>query len=179
MARSLLISSSSRTTAGLACLAVLRLGLGLVLVIAGLAKMRNPFLFLSEIYDYELVGPGVGVAVASVLPAIEVVVGCCLLFGVMLPGAFATCSVLAVIFICAAASALARELRVTCGCFSGYAQGKIGYDTVFRSGVMLLASISGIILACWLQREAGRPSGAGMRDTSVPFSGKEVPHGAA
>jgi hypothetical protein len=50
-----------------------RFVLGGILLIAALTKMSRPFLFLSEIYDYDLVGRKTGFTVAILLPAIELI----------------------------------------------------------------------------------------------------------
>jgi len=134
------------TTASRICLLAIRFLVGGTLLVAGLGKMRDPFLFLAQAYDYQLVGPTVGLLITILLPATEVIVGGCLLFCLFLPGSFAVAMILSLIMLFAMSSALVRHLGITCGCFSGADVGKIGYDTIFRSLILLIACVAGFLM---------------------------------
>ena len=57
----------------------LRLGIGITMLFAGLAKARLPHEFLAVVYDYQIVGPPYGRFVAMVLPQLEIIIGSFLL----------------------------------------------------------------------------------------------------
>ena len=69
-------------------LVALRLFLGLLLLYSGMAKIRQPFEFLTAVYAYDLVGPTIGLLLAAGLPWLEIVVGGCLVSGWLPQGAF-------------------------------------------------------------------------------------------
>lgn len=54
---------------------VARLALGCIFIAGSIAKLRQPYDFLGSVYNYELVGPGLGAVVAIVLPWLELFVG--------------------------------------------------------------------------------------------------------
>jgi hypothetical protein len=64
-----------------------RIGLGSLLLYDGLLKARHPYDLLSGIYELELVGPKLGILIATVLPWVEILCALCLLGGVFLSGA--------------------------------------------------------------------------------------------
>lgn len=118
---------------------VLRLGLGCMFIWASLPKIRQPFDFLSNVYDYEMVGPKMGMLVAMVLPWLELLLGICLVGGIFLSGALLMGTGLMVIFTYGHASVLSRGLLISCGCFSASSPELIGYATLIRSCLILSA----------------------------------------
>lgn len=98
----------------------LRVGLGGLLLAAGLLKLRDPASFATEIANYQLI-PWLAPYLAVTLPATEVVVGFAL---VVLPlrwrrGAAAAALALFGMFGAAVASAYFRHIDIACGCFGG------------------------------------------------------------
>ena len=120
----------------------MRLGLGCVFLWSSLGKLYQSFDFLSNIYEYELVGPKVGMLAAMVVPWLELILGICLLGGVFLGGALLATIGLCTLFVFIQVSALSRGLAISCGCFSSSDSDLITYGTVIRTGLFLLASLS-------------------------------------
>jgi uncharacterized membrane protein YphA (DoxX/SURF4 family) len=120
---------------------VLRLGLGIILLYSGLMKARHPYQFLSNVYDYELVGPELGKVIAIGLPSLEVLIGGCLLSGVSVAGALAGSMLLGAIFTFATASSLYRGLNIACGCFGASDMEAVSASTVARAAGICLASL--------------------------------------
>ena len=124
---------------------VVRLGLGCLFLYSSLPKIRQPYDFLSSVYNYELVGPKLGVLVAMTLPWAELLAGVCLVGGIFVSGALLVSIGMAAMFAFVLASALYRGLEISCGCFSASGAGVIGYSTLIRACAILLASIAAYI----------------------------------
>lgn len=131
---------------------VVKLGLGCLFLWSSLPKIRQPYDFLSDVYNYELVGPKLGVLVATVLPWMELLVGICLVGGIFVSGALLASIAMATMFTFVLASALYRGLEISCGCFSASATGVIGYSTLIRACVILLFSAVAYTCMVFLQR---------------------------
>jgi uncharacterized membrane protein YphA (DoxX/SURF4 family) len=130
---------------------VVRLGLGCLFLWSSLPKIRQPYDFLSSVYNYELVGPRLGVLIAMTLPWAELLVGICLVGGIFVSGALLVSTAMAAMFIFVIASALYRGLPISCGCFSAPGAGAIGYSTLIRSCAILLLSIAAYVSVISLQ----------------------------
>jgi uncharacterized membrane protein YphA (DoxX/SURF4 family) len=153
-------------------IAVTRLGLGCVFLWSSLPKIRQPYDFLSGVYEYELVGPTVGIAVAMVVPWMELVLGIALVGGVFAGGALLGSAILLGVFVACHASVLYRGLAIGCACFGGTGQSPIDYGTLVRTG--LLALTSGVAYLLWVRRSLARdgcePDGRAS-STDVPAVG--------
>ena len=134
---------------------VMRLGVGCLFLCSSLPKIRQPYDFLSSVYNYELVGPKLGVLVAMTLPWAELLVGICLVGGIFVSGALLVSMGMAAMFTFVLASALYRGLDISCGCFSASGGGIISYSTLIRACAILLASITAYICAVMLRPCAG------------------------
>lgn len=107
-------------------------------------KVHQPYAFLSNVYDYDLVGPQLGILVAMVLPWIELFVGICLLGGLVVDGALLISAILSVLFAYVQYSAIQRGLTISCGCFGDItARDTASYATVLRSGIMFMVAVAG------------------------------------
>jgi len=122
------------------CSFVCRIGLGGLFLFSGLIKVHQPYAFLSNVYNHELVGPKLGVLVAMVLPWAELLVGICLIGGIFVSGALLVSIAMGAMFSFAIASALYRGLNISCGCFSASSTEQIGYITLIRALVVMLIS---------------------------------------
>lgn len=121
---------------------IARLALGCVFIASSIAKLRQPYDFLGSVYNYEFVGPGFGVAVAMVLPWLELLVGICLVGGIFAPGALLASIVMCAMFSFVLISALWRGLDISCGCLDPADPTVISYGTAIRSvSLLLLAGI--------------------------------------
>jgi len=119
-----------------------RLGIGCLFLWSSLPKIRQPYDFLSSVYNYELIGPKLGMLTAMALPWLELLVGICLVGGIFVSGALLACVGMAAMFTFVIASALYRDLKISCGCFGPSDAGIIGYSTLIRACLILLFSIA-------------------------------------
>jgi uncharacterized membrane protein YphA (DoxX/SURF4 family) len=98
-------------------LLVVRLGLSAVFLSAAIPKILEPDLFASSIYNYQMM-PAMGVNIMAIaLPWLELVVGICIGLGLWTRANGLIASILMVVFVIAFASATARGLNISCGCF--------------------------------------------------------------
>jgi uncharacterized membrane protein YphA (DoxX/SURF4 family) len=110
-----------------------RLLLGLVFVYASYDKILHPQAFARAVFNYQLVPDSAVNLIALILPWFELLLGLCLLFGVLLPGATVAGTGLLVVFLGALVFNQIRGLDVHCGCFSTEArEGPTGPGTVLR-----------------------------------------------
>ncbi len=117
---------------------IVRLGLGCMFIYSSLPKIRQPYDFLANVYNFELVGPKLGMLTAMTLPWVELLVGICLVGGI-----FVSCALLVSIGLGAVFTfALYRGLNISCGCFGSSFADTIGYSTLIRAFVILLMSIA-------------------------------------
>lgn len=98
---------------------VARLVVGGVWVVAGAIKLPHPADSVRAVRAYDLLPEAVVPAVGHLLPVLEVVIGLCLVVGVMVRGASVISALLFVAFIIGISSAWARGLSIDCGCFGG------------------------------------------------------------
>ncbi len=123
---------------------LLRLGLAIVLVWAGVAKWRDATAFAIDVSNYRLF-PALAPYVAIMLPMCEIVVGLAL---IVIPSrnrwaraaALASALLMAMLTF-AVAQVVARGINVSCGCFGGNS-GPVTSLTVVRD----LALLSGALL---------------------------------
>jgi uncharacterized membrane protein YphA (DoxX/SURF4 family) len=94
-----------------------RLVLGGVWLWAGLAKLPHPNASVSAVRAYQLIPTGLAETVGHVLPMLEVVVGACLVLGLLVRFSGALSALLLVAFIVGIASVWSRGLEIDCGCF--------------------------------------------------------------
>ena len=132
-----------------------RMALGCLFIYGSLPKIRQPYDFLANVYEYELVGPKLGMLVTMTLPWLELLVGICLVGGVFVSGALLVCIAMAAMFTFVISSALYRGLQIGCGCFGS--QGDIiSYFTLVRACAILLVSILAYLGSIFLKIEPSR-----------------------
>lgn len=96
-----------------------RLVVGVVWIIAGAAKIRDPAESVRAVRAYELL-PEVAVpAVGYGLPLLEIVIGILLVLGLLTRLSAIASALLFVVFIAGIASVWARGITIDCGCFGG------------------------------------------------------------
>jgi uncharacterized membrane protein YphA (DoxX/SURF4 family) len=98
---------------------VARLIVGGVWVAAGLLKIPDPAENVRAVRAYQLLPESVVPTVGYALPIVEVVVGACLILGLLTRVNGVLSCLLLVAFIVGIASAWARGLQIDCGCFGG------------------------------------------------------------
>ena len=101
---------------------VARLVTGGVWIAAGALKLPHPADSVRAVRAYDLLPEAVVPAVGHLLPVLEVVVGLCLVLGVMVRGMSVVSALLFVAFVIGISSAWARGLSIDCGCFGGGGQ---------------------------------------------------------
>jgi putative oxidoreductase len=124
---------------------IFRLTLGLVFLYSGWLKWKYPYLFLADIYKYEMVSIQLGLLTAAVLPVLEMGLGLALLTNMVVRRALLVSSCLFVVFTVLQYSAIARGLQINCGCFSSSSSGDsslVSYSSLLRAIVLLLISIA-------------------------------------
>lgn len=119
-----------------------RLSLGCLFIYSGIPKIRQPYDFLHSVYNYEIVGPKLGLLVSMALPWMELLVGICLIGGVFVSGALLISIGMGAMFSYVIGSALYRELNISCGCFDAASTEQIGYATLIRACVILMLSLA-------------------------------------
>jgi len=130
---------------------VVRLGLGCMFLYSSLPKIRQPYDFLSNVYNFELVGPKLGMLIAMVLPWTELLVGVCLVGGIFVGGTLLVSIAMGAMFSFVIASALYRGLNISCGCFSASSVEQIGYTTLIRALLIMIISAAAYLSVVFLQ----------------------------
>lgn len=121
---------------------LLRLGLGALFIAAGVAKLRDPTTFATEIANYRFL-PGLAPYLATALPAVELVLGATLLVGTAAwrrAAALGTAALL-VVFTVAVAQVVARGINVDCGCFGGSSGPVTGWTVARDLGLLAAAAL--------------------------------------
>ena len=95
-----------------------RIVLGVVLIYASIDKIIHPDAFAKLIGNYNVLPFGLENVVAIILPTLELIVGCCLILGIMLDGSAIITAGMMIVFIFALSQAMIRGIDVSCGCFN-------------------------------------------------------------
>ncbi len=99
-----------------------RLFLGIVLIVAGAAKVGRPLTAQRAVQAYEIMPQGLAGTIGLVLPFLEIALGVLLVLGLFTRIAAAVGTLLMVAFIIGIAQAWSRGLTIDCGCFGGGGQ---------------------------------------------------------
>ncbi len=93
--------------------------LGGVWLVAGALKIPDPTESVRAVRNYRLLPEAVVPLVGHALPVLEILVGLCLLVGLLVRANAALSAVLLLAFVVGIASAWSRGLSIECGCFGG------------------------------------------------------------
>lgn len=96
---------------------VARLVLGGVWLYAGLLKVGDPASSVTAVRAYQLLPIGLTEPVGNLLPMLEVVVGACLLVGLLTRYVGGVSALLQVAFLIGIISVWSRGIAINCGCF--------------------------------------------------------------
>ena len=96
-----------------------RVVVGAVWLVAGVLKLPDPAENVRAVRAYQLLPENVVPVVGHGLPILEILLGVCLLLGLVTRVAAVVSSALLIVFIVGIASAWARGLSIECGCFGG------------------------------------------------------------
>lgn len=94
-----------------------RLILGGVWIYAGALKVTDPESSVTAVRAYQLLPTGMADAVGRVLPMLELVIGACLILGLLTRITGGISGLLQIAFIVGIASVWARGIEINCGCF--------------------------------------------------------------
>jgi uncharacterized membrane protein YphA (DoxX/SURF4 family) len=96
---------------------VVRLVVGAVWVVAGLAKLPDPAGSVRSVRAYQLLPESVVPTVGHLLPMLEIVIGALLILGLLTRVFAVVAGLLFAAFIIGISSAWIRGLEINCGCF--------------------------------------------------------------
>lgn len=128
-----------------AVLRVARIALGLVFVVAGLAKIVNLGAFADQVHNFRILPVALENLAAMTLPWIEVVAGLALLLGLRARSGAVLAAVLMAVFTVAVAQAMARGLDFECGCFGTADSTRVGLEKLLQNlGLTALALVASL-----------------------------------
>ena len=96
---------------------ILRAILGIAFIYASIDKIADPLIFSNAIDNYHITPIAINNLFALLIPFIELLVGLCLIFGVLIDGAIFIVIILLIWFIFIISQALFRGIDLDCGCF--------------------------------------------------------------
>ncbi|HUK53685.1 MAG TPA: MauE/DoxX family redox-associated membrane protein [Candidatus Binatia bacterium] len=149
-----------------------RVVLGAIFVYAAYTKLRSSYLLFAMAIDaYKVLPEAAAVAVARVLPWLELALGLALIAGVWLRVTTTAATALLAVFFTAMVHAYQPDLKegqqISCGCF-GLGEPISGW-TLARDGTLLAVSLALTIGAFWMARRKRK---------SLISSASAVPAGA-
>lgn len=120
----------------------LRLGIGMVFLIAGVSKLPMHLEFIDIVAAYRILPPSLAGVYASTLPWLEVTIGVCLILGLFIRVFSVVSLPITISFIVANASAIAFRLGGECECFGRLTttsyEAALGIDVFLLVGALLL-----------------------------------------
>lgn len=126
---------------------ILRVGVGVLFLWAGAAKIWAPSMFFGSLLAYELpLASGLLRFVAVVFPWLEVLLGLAVLGGRWLETVYPLLVLLCLVFLAMLGQAWARGLSVECGCFGGTGSGLFA-SVPFAFGRALLLLLATVTLS--------------------------------
>lgn len=96
-----------------------RLVVGGVWVVAGVLKLPDPAANVRSVRAYQLLPESVVPLVGNALPVLEILVGACLILGLLTRLSGLVSALMLLAFVIGIAAAWARGLQIECGCFGG------------------------------------------------------------
>jgi len=126
---------------------VLRVGLAVVLLWSGGAKVSEPTQAVMAVQAYQILPASLGEFVGYALPLLEIAMGVALLVGAATRITAVLAGALMTAFVVGVASVWARGLSIDCGCFGGggvVPEGEANYLPV------LLRDLTFVAMAGWL-----------------------------
>ena len=124
-----------------------RVVVGVVWVVAGCLKLPDPAENVRAVRAYQVLPEAVVPTIGHVLPIIEIVVGACLLLGLLTRLTAVFSAALLVAFIVGISWAWARGFEIECGCFGGGgapaagASGKYPWEIARDCWLLLLSAL--------------------------------------
>ena len=120
---------------------ICRIFLGFLFIYASLEKILQPEEFAKQVGYYKALPFGLENLLAILLPWTELIVGICLLAGLLVDGATLLSIIMNLVFILAISQAMLRGIDIPCGCFKVSADSeKLGLHTIIRDIIFLIMS---------------------------------------
>jgi uncharacterized membrane protein YphA (DoxX/SURF4 family) len=124
-----------------------RLIVGLVDVVAGVAKFPDPAGNVRQVRAFQLLPEAVVPTVGHALPTAEIVIGAALLLGLFTRFFAVVASLLFIAFIIGISAAWARGLEINCGCFGSHG---VPADPHRQYAIDLARDLGLLICSLWL-----------------------------
>jgi hypothetical protein len=126
---------------------------GIVMLVAAIPHLDNPYYFLGSVYSYKLVEPGIGQAVVMILPLLQLVLAVCLILRVQVDAASFASMTLFGIFFCVQLFAYLGGLDISCGCFGPQHSSQIGVASLSFVGILFLLSLSRVLFVFFVRND--------------------------
>lgn len=125
---------------------VARLVVGGVWIAAALAKLPDPSASVRAVRAYDLLPESAVPTVGHTLPILELVVGACLVLGLLTRPMSFVSALLFLAFVVGISAAWARGLQIDCGCFGGGgfdadATSKYPWEIARDAGLLALSAL--------------------------------------
>lgn len=124
-----------------------RIGIGVLLAWAGLAKIGDPQSFADQVHNFRILPVALENLAAMILPWIELTAAMALIVGVRSRAGAVLATVLLAVFTVAVLSAMARGLDIECGCFGKGDATRVGWAKVGQNLAMLALAAVGSLRA--------------------------------
>ena len=119
-----------------------RFYLGTIFILAGIGKILKPIIFFQSVHAYQLLPLAWEGVITLCLPWLEVLVAIALFTGMFVYESSILASLLLLVLMGGAASAMVRHLDISCGCFDVWGKGApISGQTFVRDGFWLVLSL--------------------------------------
>ncbi|MDR0608663.1 MAG: hypothetical protein LBG58_00960 [Planctomycetaceae bacterium] len=119
---------------------------GLVMLVAAIPHLENPYYFLGSVYSYNLTGSGIGQLVAILLPLLQLAIALCFILRVHVDSANIVTMILFGVFFCIQLSAFLSGLNIQCGCFGPQYSSNIGIGSLSFVGTLFTLSVGRFII---------------------------------
>jgi uncharacterized membrane protein YphA (DoxX/SURF4 family) len=143
-----------------------RLVVGGVWVVAGVLKLPDPAAGVRSVRAYQLLPEGVVPLVGYALPVLEVLVGACLVLGLLTRLTGVVSALMLLTFVVGISAAWARGLQIECGCFGGGSSP--GADATAAYPWDIARDIGLLLLSLWLVWRPATPWAADSRLLPAP-----------
>ena len=143
-----------------------RLVVGGVWVVAGALKLPDPAASVRSVRAYQLLPEGVVPLVGYALPVLEILVGACLVLGLLTRLSAAVSALMLVAFVVGISAAWARGLQIECGCFGGGSSPTADATSAYPWDIA--RDVGLLLLSLWLVRRPATPWAADRRLLPTP-----------
>ena len=119
-----------------------RLAVGAIFIGASIYKIIDPGAFTKSIWYYHIVPGSLINLMALILPWLELIVGGCLVVGVLYKGAVVAVNGMMLLFITALSIAIQHGIDIDCGCFKmSQASGDAAWEALIFDLALIILTI--------------------------------------